>query len=114
MIMEWHNALWGDYDINDLPEGSSGPLSGHPKIQHELQVNIYHLFRKGGLLPSYNEDSCPQFSNTLMTLEMVSSNSSLHCSIAWDAYETNWQCKLLTLDVLMVRLNQWSELNWWI
>ncbi|KAM5531912.1 hypothetical protein V8D89_014423 [Ganoderma adspersum] len=113
-IAKWRDALWGDYDISDPPDGSSKPLSGHSKVHHELQANICCLFGEGGLLPSYHMDACPQFGNTLVTLEMACSDLSLRSSIIWDAHETNWRCELLALDALMVRLNQWPELEWWM
>ncbi|KAI1784485.1 hypothetical protein LXA43DRAFT_1066736 [Ganoderma leucocontextum] len=113
-IAEWRDALWGDYNINDPPEGSSGPLSGRPKVRHELQRNVHRLFGQGGSLPSYHMDACPQFGNTLVTLEMARSNSSLRSSVVWDTHETNWRCELLALDALMVGSNQWPELNRWM
>ena len=113
-IAEWRDALWGDYDISDTPDGSSEPLSGRPKVRHQLQVNIRHLFGKGGSLLSYHVDACPQFGNILVTLEMARSDMAIRSSIAWDAHETNWRCELLALDALMVGTNEWGELDRWM
>ncbi|PIL33159.1 hypothetical protein GSI_04609 [Ganoderma sinense ZZ0214-1] len=110
----WRDALWGDYDITDPPEGSSGLSGGRPKLRHELQVNIHRLFGQGGSLPSYHVDASPEFGNTLVTLEVVRADMSTRSSIVWDAYETNWRCELLALDALMVGSNGWTELNRWM
>ncbi|PIL25417.1 hypothetical protein GSI_13307 [Ganoderma sinense ZZ0214-1] len=45
---------------------------------------------------------------------MARTNLSLRSSIIWDAHETNWRCELLALDALMVRSNQWPELERWM
>ncbi|PIL28223.1 hypothetical protein GSI_09635 [Ganoderma sinense ZZ0214-1] len=84
-IAEWRDALWGDYDITDPPEGSSGLSSGRPKLRHELQVNIRRLFGQGGSLPSYHVDASPEFGNTLVTLEVA--RSDFMGAIKWRAQE---------------------------
>lgn len=109
-ISEWRDAMWGDYETDNLGEGTSG----RAKLRCEAQLNIRRLFGMANALPSYRHDVEPQFGNSAINHEVLASDGGVRARVIWDVYETNWRCELLALDALMVGSNDWSELDRWI
>ncbi|KAI0708128.1 hypothetical protein C8T65DRAFT_576452 [Cerioporus squamosus] len=117
-ILEWRDALWGDYSVDasdggDMPEPSTPEgTSDRMKRRHQLKQSMRLFFGNVAALPSYDPANRPGFDGLLVSPEMVS-DDGLRGRVVWELHESNWRCELLALDAVMVGSNDWPELLRW-
>ena len=119
-ISEWRDALWGDYELDDVdrtPERSGDrakdEASARLKVRHRLKQSVRELFGQHAGLASYSANAVPEIGNEIVTAEAAATNERIQHRLVWEAHETNWRCELLALDALMVGSANWGQMERW-
>ena len=103
-IREWKQALWGNYDPNDLEN-----VSTNPEITQNKKAALRSFLAQGGSILSYSDTSTPQFRNSEVNLRAIDHDTTIMKIAMWEMREVNFRCELRALDALILKLDQQDE-----
>ncbi|KAH9941743.1 uncharacterized protein BXZ73DRAFT_41713 [Epithele typhae] len=111
-IAEWRAALWGDYQVKDIPTETD---DRRLKRKLEDKNGIARLFGNGAALTSYSPASVERLPgvDVDVSAEVAATDPRVRRMLLWEAHEVNFRCELAALDSALVPRAAMSVMERW-
>ncbi|KAL1944387.1 hypothetical protein VTO73DRAFT_3572 [Trametes versicolor] len=113
-IVEWREALWGEYRIREDPQVQGGEAEARRmKRKYEGKNAIARLFGGVGSMRVYSDADAPKLGSLEVTKDVAANDPRVRYHLLWEAHEINWRCEVLALDQVVVPRESWPDIDRW-